>query len=362
MRSGHTRLWHIARTLPLLALIAWTVTIWVPVLDSADNGLHTRESIRIVVTSLGGWPRNPAELEPEYVIIWSCLLTCVVSSWLLDGLRIWGWATTSLGVAVLWFLGNLIAEPPTAMWDGRDGNGRRIGGMEYASPDAGAAFWAVGGTALAVAGVCGLYAERRRCNGRSDDRARTSNIDRDNPRISRWFAGEPSRDGRIRVRRHLSAAKRLARVLPLLSVATWVVMIWVPIFADHSSDKGRVTSTSLGTVPIGIGDLSSHVVLPWVVVCVCAAGMWLMDSPLWWSIVVILLGMTLLIMLGEKLMDPPMARSPFTHASGEPGEVTIVGYPDAGVSYWALGSGALVIAGIAGIVGFIGDRRRVSFR
>lgn len=61
------------------------------------------------------------------------------------------------------------------------------------------------------------------------------------------------------------------------------------------------------------------------------------------------------------MIDLPAARFVITESSGERCGGKIVGYPDAGVSYWILGSGALVIAGIAGIAGFIGDKRRPSF-
>ncbi|MGO2422703.1 MAG: hypothetical protein ACTH8U_03335, partial [Brevibacterium aurantiacum] len=137
------------------------VTLWVPVLDSSLNSLHTKESTRIVVTSLGDVPRDLSDLDPKFVIIWSCLLACVISAWLVDRLRIWAWATVCLGVAVLALLINLMAEPPTLMWDGQDSSGRWIGGMEVASPAAGAALWAIGSMALIVAGICGLIGERQ---------------------------------------------------------------------------------------------------------------------------------------------------------------------------------------------------------
>lgn len=369
-KPGHKRLRLIAQVLPLLTLISWTVTLWVPVLDSAGNSLHTGESVRIVVTSLGHGPRDFTDLDPDFVVIWSCLLACVVSAWLIDSLRLWSLATTALGVVVLWFLVDLLAEPPTLMWDGQDGDGQWIGGMEVASPDVGAAFWALGGIALAVAGICGLCAESLRGNAlsnalsncRGNSRPHDSRHNTENPQISRLFATEPSRDGSIRVRRHRSAAERLARQLPVVSVAAWVVMIWVPIFANHASDDERVTLTSLGAPPVSMGDLGLDVILPWLVVLCCAAVSWFMDPPLWWSVMVILFGIVLLIMLEVSMFDPPTAHSVINYSSGESREVTIAGFPDAGVGYWNLGSGALVCAGAAGIAGHLGERRRRSFR
>lgn len=344
-----------ARILPLLALAAWVVTIWVPVLDSASNSLHSGDSMRIVVTSLGHLPYEAAEIDFEFVIIWSCLLTCVISVWLCDGLRLWSWGTSGLGIAVLVFLSSEIADPPTIIWDGQDSSGRSVGGMEVATPALGAVLWTIGGIALIAAGICGLIGERRRSGENNDVRSsrKTNGV-----RISRLFSTEPGRDGRIRVRRHRFTAEHIARLLPLMSLAAWVVMIWVPIFANRATEDGSVTVTSLGRLPIGVSDIGLGISLPWTAVILCAAVAWLIDPPLWWSIVVVLIGIALFIMLEMSMIDPPTARLVITDSSGEHSGVTLVGYPDAGVSYWILGSGALVIAGIAGIVGFIGDRRR----
>ena len=124
----------VARLLPILALCAWVVTLWVPVLDSSLNSLHTKESTRIVVTSLGDVPRDLSDLDPKFVIIWSCLLACVISAWLVDRLRIWAWATVCLGIAVLASLINMVAEPPSLMWDGQDRAGGGSAGWKWPLP------------------------------------------------------------------------------------------------------------------------------------------------------------------------------------------------------------------------------------
>lgn len=351
---ANERLRLIARMLPVLPLVVWVVTIWVPVLDSSRPGLHTSEYNRIVVTSLGSIPVEMGELELEFVTIWACLLTCAISAWLLSGLKLWSWATAIFGASVMVFLSDMIAEPPIILWDGQDSSGRPIGGMEVAAVDVGAGLWLAGGVALIAAGVCGLVGERRRTSAWS--------VSGEGLRIARWFSTEPSRDGRIHVRRYRSVAEQVARLLPLVSVAAWMVMIWVPIFANHASDDKRVTLTSLGTPPINMVDPGLDVILPWVLVLFCAAVSRLMEPPLWWSVVVILFGIALLIMSEVSMFDPPTVRSVVNYSSGESSEVTISGYPDAGVGYWILGSGALVCAGTAGIAGHLGDRRRRSFR
>lgn len=198
MGRGVGRARGTARILPLLTLAAWVVTIWVPILDSASNSLHTGESMRIVITSLGRSPFEPNEAEPQFVIIWGCLLACVSTAWLVDGLRLWSWATAGFGSVMLIFLAGEIADPRIIMWDGRDSEGQWIGGMEVASPAPGAALWTIGGVALIAAGICGLIGERRRCSDRPGRGTGENNC----PRISRWFSTVPGRDGRIRGRRY----------------------------------------------------------------------------------------------------------------------------------------------------------------
>ncbi|MDN5908954.1 MAG: hypothetical protein L0H76_05075 [Brevibacterium sp.] len=362
MTSRNERMRLMARALPTLALLAWVVTIWVPVLDSASSSLHTSAAPRIVVTSYGRTPVELIDLEPEFVIIWIGLLTCVISAWIVDSLLLWAWATTVFGIVVLAFLVGLVGEPPTLMWDGQDGNGEWVGGMAVGYPAVGAAFWAVGGIALIGAGVCGLIGERLRSDGRPGGRpggrlsGRSSHRDshRDSLRISRWFETASSRDDQIRVRRHRSTSEHAARLLPLVSVAAWVAMIWVPIMASRTSGEGSVILTSLGRHPIRIGDLGPDVLLPWAAVLICAAIVWIMDPPTWWSVVVILIGVGLFVMLQMILIDPPTAYFSSEDSEGEPFGATIIGRPAAGASYWILGSGALVLAGI---LGCIRDRR-----
>lgn len=343
----------VARLLPILALCAWVVTLWVPVLDSSLNSLHTKESTRIVVTSLGDVPRDLSDLDPKFVVIWSCLLACVISAWLVDRLRIWAWATVCLGIAVLASLINMVAEPPSLMWDGQDESGRWIGGMEVASPAAGAALWAIGSIALIVAGICGLIGERQQ----SPDRFR--------PRIRRWLVvsspispispSSPSNPGRFVVRQHRTLAGSAARLLPLLSMAAWIVMIWVPIMENTASDVKGVTLTSLGLNTTDLVDMSPGILLAWSAVILCAATGLTMDPPAWWSAVVVAFGVGLYLMLDWILANPPSVRWRGETSSGESVNATVSGFPAAGVNFWALGSFMLIAAGISG---FIAQRQR----
>lgn len=318
----------VARLLPILALCAWVVTLWVPVLDSSLNSLHTKESTRIVVTSLGDVPRDLSDLDPKFVVIWSCLLACVISAWLVDRLRIWAWATVCLGVAVLALLINLMAEPPTLMWDGQDSSGRWIGGMEVASPVWGAALWAVGGLALIAAGICGLIGERQRSSERIRQDAHS----------------------RLVARQHRTLADGAARLLPLMSLASWIVMIWVPIMDNQATDEEGVTLTSLGLNTTGLVDMSPGVLFAWTFVILSAAVGLSMDPPTWWSAIVVAFGVSLYFMLYGILAYPPTVRWRGETASGESISANIVGFPAAGVSFWALGSITLIVAGISGLI------------
>lgn len=340
---GLNRLRLITRTLPVLTLAVWAVTLWVPVLDSANNNLHLSESSRIVVTSLGRSPVEVEELELDFVTIWACLFTCVISAWLLDGLRLWSWATAIFGVVVLEFLGGMITEPPTIMWDGQDSNGEWIGGVEVATPDVGAWLWLVGGLALLAAGACGLLEEHPRSNCRSAHREAL--------RIGRWFSTEPSRDGHIRVRRHRSTAEQAARMMPFVALAAWVVMIWVPIMDNTASDEDGVTLTSLGRQTAGLVDFDPSVVISWLIVLMCAAVGLAVDPPHWWPAVVLGLGAVLYALLVGRLTHPPIVRWRGETTDGQSIGAIIVGYPAAGVNYWAVGSAALVAAGICGLIG-----------
>ena len=351
--------------MPILALCAWVITLWVPVLDSSLNSLHTRGSMRIVVTSLGDVSRGLSDLDPEFVIIWCCLLACVISAWLVDRLLMWAWVTVCLGIAVLASLINMVAEPPSLMWDGQDESGRWIGGMEVASPAAGAALWAIGSMALIAAGICGLIGERQQ----SPDRFR--------PRIRRWLVvsspsspsssssptspispsspSSPSNPGRFVVRQHRTLAGSAARLLPLLSMAAWIVMIWVPIMENTASDVKGVTLTSLGLNTTDLVDMSPGILLAWSAVILCAATGLTMDPPAWWSAVVVAFGVGLYLMLDWILANPPSVRWRGETSSGESVNATVSGFPAAGVNFWALGSFMLIAAGISG---FIAQRQR----
>ena len=359
MTSRGERMRLVARTLPILALIAWVVTIWVPVLDSAAQDSYSPESLRIVVTSLGHRPFEFGDAAPKFLVIWICLLTCMVSAWLVAGLRAWSWATMVLGVLVIKLLIDMMADPPIAMWDGQNAKGEGIGGMVVGYPAMGAAFWAVGAIALLAAGILGLIGERLRKSEQPGEQVSDRSNYGHSARIDRWFAAAPRRDGQVHVRRHRTSAERAARLLALMSIVAWMVMIWVPILDSGTRGNGSVVVTSLGRLPIGTDDFNLGVLLPWMGVLFGAAVVWLIDSPRWWSAVVIVIGLALFVMLPLLLLDPPTAYSTVEDSAGEVHGVTIVGRPAPGVSYWSLGSGTLVMAGL---LSFVGDRLRADKR
>ncbi|WP_231445593.1 hypothetical protein [Brevibacterium zhoupengii] len=296
--------------------------------------------MRIVVTSLGDVPRDLSDLDPKFVIIWSCLLACVISAWLVDRLRIWAWVTVCLGVAVLALLINLMAEPPSLMWDGQDSSGRWIGGMEVASPAWGAALWAVGGLALIAAGICGLIGECQRSAERQQLLKR------------QWSAERIRQDthSRLVARQQRTLAENAARLLPLMSLASWIVMIWVPIMDNQATDEEGVTLTSLGFNTTELVDMGPGILLAWTAVILSAAVGLTMEPPAWWSAVVVAFGVGLYPMLVGILTYPPAVRWRGETASGESISANIIGFPAAGVSFWALGSITLIVAGISGLL------------
>lgn len=336
--GGRERSRIAAKVLPILAMTAWVATIWVPVFDSTSNSLHSNESMALIVTSLGRRPITLSEIDVELVVIWACLLTCVISGWLVNGLRLWAWAAAVLGIVVMSHLGAMVEDPPTIMWDGKDGDGMWIGGMEVASPSVGAAFWAFSGVVLVTAGICGLISERHRSN----------------VRIRRWFATHhrtSGRPGRATNHQHISAVDRAACLFPLLALASWIVMIWVPIMDNTASDEDDVTFTSLGRQTADLVDFEPSVVIAWLIVLICAVVGLANDLPRWWPAIVLGLGVVLYALLVERLAHPPIVRWAGETTDGQSISASIVGYPAAGVSYWALGSAALVSAGICGLIG-----------
>ena len=323
----------LTRLLPLVTVAAWAAMLWVPIVDSGDDGVP----VGIVITSLGGDVLDLESARPAFLLIWIGVLTAAVTVWLVRSLTSWSSAVTVLGALALIRLITMLGDPPRITWDGTAADGRRAFAEVVAEPAPGALLWTAGSLCLIAAGICGLVEQRRR------DRRR---LNRRNRR---------SVDGTIRITPRGALAGRCSRWLPLVTVAAWVVMIWVPIFDSGTPGQNGLVVTSFGQRPIRISELGAEVLLPWAAILALAAAVWLFDPLAWVSPLLALTGAALFVLLLVNLADPPSLQWHGADPKGRPIGTTIVGWPAAGVSFWALGSGALVAAGVCG---FIADRRK----
>lgn len=147
---------RIARLLPLVTVLAWVITVFLPVLDSGNL-----TGPRIVVTSLGGDPLDPSGIKPPYVFAWLGVVGCAVLAWLLRSLTWWSVVTMIVTLALAVLLVSMISDPPSLLWDGVDARGHPTGGMERGAPAPGMLAWLLGIAALGVSAVLGLVGTRR---------------------------------------------------------------------------------------------------------------------------------------------------------------------------------------------------------
>lgn len=141
----------VARILPLVTVLAWVITLAVPVLDSGNT-----RGPKIVVSSLGGSPFDLSDAQATYVISWIAVVGCAASAWLFRSLTWWSLVTILVALLLGARLLGLVLDPPSLIWDGADPRGRPTGGQVIGKPSAGTWIWAMGIAALLVAGVCGL--------------------------------------------------------------------------------------------------------------------------------------------------------------------------------------------------------------
>ncbi|WP_152348637.1 hypothetical protein [Brevibacterium sp. CFH 10365] len=338
--------------------------LWVPVVASPEDTSEAPHPPRIIVTALGGPPFDLEEARGSMVLVAVGVLVCAAASFLLTVRsrldshpwpdvvgRLWSAGTLFLSVCVFVVLANTLANLPTIMWDAVDDRGRPVFGMVVAKPAMGAGFWAIGCACLLVAGVCGLLGDHRR--RRADHSEQSTSVPHAESRVTVWPRGN---------RTH-----RLAQRLPWVTVAAWVLMIWIPIFdsGDHGDERFLVTSLgqiSFGPVPVGelsLGNLESvpTLLLAWEVVLICAATATMFNPFSHWSFVAGLSGVGLLVIEIVLLAHPPRERIWATDSAGEDRSALIVADPAAGIILWTLGGSALIAAGVYGV---ISDRRRIE--
>lgn len=148
---------RLARLLPVLTVLAWMITLALPILDSGNT-----RGPKVVVSSLGGTPFDLSDAQAAYIVSWLAVVGCAASVWLFRSLTWWSLATILVAVLLGTMLVGVILDPPSLNWDGADRQGRPIGGYETGKPAAGAWVWAGGIAALFAAGICGLIGRARR--------------------------------------------------------------------------------------------------------------------------------------------------------------------------------------------------------
>lgn len=141
-----------------------------------------------------------------------------------------------------------------------------------------------------------------------------------------------------------------ARVLPLGSVACWVITAFVPVLDSGGNGSMRIRVTSLGFSPIDMNDLNPGYLALWIIILTCAFTAWLLSASKWWSIAAIVLGTVLGLHLLQMVADPPILMWDGQTANGMLTGGMEVAYPAAGFGLWVLGSILFVAAGICGLV------------
>lgn len=151
------------------------------------------------------------------------------------------------------------------------------------------------------------------------------------------------------------ALLRAERLLPLVTVAAWIITIFVPVL-DSGNDEGpRITITSLGGAPLDSAELHPGFIGIWFLIVVFALLPWLFGHSQWWSATAILIGVGILLGLIVAVINPPFLMWDGQTDDGMPTGGMEVALPDYGFVLWIIGSQAL---GAAGVCGWIGRQRQ----
>lgn len=146
---------------------------------------------------------------------------------------------------------------------------------------------------------------------------------------------------------------RIARLLPLLTVAAWAITLVLPILDSGNTPGSRIVVSSLGGEPFALTEAQPAFLLAWACVLGCAASVWLFRTLRWWSVVSMLVAVLLGALLFTMLTDPPSLLWDGVDAQGRPTGGQEIGKPAAGAVVWAIGIGALFAAGVCGLIGRI---------
>lgn len=129
----------------------------------------------------------------------------------------------------------------------------------------------------------------------------------------------------------------------------WAITLVLPILDSGNTQGPRIVVSSLGGEPLDLADAQPSFVIAWVAILGCAASAWLFRSLTWWSVGTLLLAQVLSARLIEMLVNPPILMWDGVDDQGRPTGGSEIGEPVFGALAWAIGIGALVLAGVCGL-------------
>ncbi|GGC33058.1 hypothetical protein GCM10010974_14480 [Brevibacterium sediminis] len=156
-RRRQRKLQQWARLLPFTAVGVWTVTVFVPVVDSFND-----DGPRIRVTSLGEWTIDDGgDVDLFFLIIWALVVAIAALGAAFAPARWWDVTAVIIAALIVLVLFSYLVSPPVLMWDGQLPDGTPTGGMEVGRPSFGFGLWLIGAAALVAAGICGLLTQTK---------------------------------------------------------------------------------------------------------------------------------------------------------------------------------------------------------
>lgn len=144
---------------------------------------------------------------------------------------------------------------------------------------------------------------------------------------------------------------RAARILPLATIAAWIITIFVPVLDSGNDDGPRIRITSLGYSPLDPADLDPGMTAIWVLILAMAILPWLIGVSQWWAAAAILLGFVILMGLTAAVIEPPIMMWDGQTDEGMPTGGMEIARPTAGFGLCAIGSLALIASGICAWIG-----------
>lgn len=136
-----------------------------------------------------------------------------------------------------------------------------------------------------------------------------------------------------------------------MTVAAWIITIFVPVLDSGNAEGPSITITSLGGAPLDSAELNPGFIAIWILLIVFALLPWLFGHSQWWSATAILIGVGILLGLIAAVINPPSLMWDGQTDDGMPTGGMEVALPDYGFVLWIIGSQALVAAGVCGWIG-----------